>query len=175
MLSKKHRLGKTSDVQKVFARGRAFFSPLLTIKFLPHPSGHRFTVVVSTKVSKKAVERNRLKRHLREFVRLNLEKFKPGDYAVVLKPKAAGLEGKDLVTNFRQLSESSKLLVWYERNLQKNNKAACFGPCRNSKDLSVDPFPWPQLAVGAVSLWLLPPLPFLQWVQPPELAALWPH
>ena len=90
MFSQQHRLGKTADVQKVFARGRAFFDTLLTVKFLARPAGlPRFTVVVSTKVAKSAVKRNRIKRLVREFLRRRLPEFKAGDYAVVIKPAAA--------------------------------------------------------------------------------------
>lgn len=90
MLKKQLRLAKTQDVQKVFAHGRAFFNPFFTVRFKPsNLEASRFTVVVSTKVSKKAVQRNRIKRVLREFLRLNISKFKLGDYAVIVKPKAA--------------------------------------------------------------------------------------
>ena len=64
MFAKKHRLAKTTDVKKAFAQGRAFFNPFFTIKFLTHTirAEPRFTVVVSTKVSKRAVPRNRIKK-----------------------------------------------------------------------------------------------------------------
>ncbi len=38
----------------------------------------RFLFVVSKRISKKAVERNRIRRVLSEVIRLNLEKIKPG-------------------------------------------------------------------------------------------------
>ncbi len=105
-------MGKTTAVQRVFARGRAFFNPLFTVKFLAitnEPS--RFTVVVSTKVSKSAVKRNRLKRLIREFIRLNIKSFRTGDYAIVIKPAAAAKESKELVKKFEELCRSGKLLT----------------------------------------------------------------
>lgn len=108
MLKKQFRLAKDADVKKVFARGRAFFNPLFAIKYFPGPIS-RFTVVVSTKVSKKAVVRNRIKRTLREVIRLNLTKFKPGDYAVVVKPGAGSVERPILREKFTLFCKSSKL------------------------------------------------------------------
>ncbi len=112
MFSKQHRLGKTTDVQKVFAQGRAFFNPLFTIKFLTRPSQlPRFTVVVSTKVSKSAVKRNRLKRLTREFIRMRMGKFRLGDYVVILKPAAARRDEKSLMMSLSELCQRAKLII----------------------------------------------------------------
>lgn len=97
MFKKKHRLGKETEVKMTFAKGRSFFSPYFILKFLkkPETSLPRFTVVVSTKVSKKAVTRNRLKRIAREVVRSKLKEFKPGDYILTIKAPALSLESKE--------------------------------------------------------------------------------
>lgn len=93
MFAKNHRLAKTKDVKMAFAQGRSFFNPLFAVRFLVRP-GHasRFTIVVSTKTAKKAVVRNRVKRILREFIRLRLVRFKDGDYVITVKPKVFGEE-----------------------------------------------------------------------------------
>jgi ribonuclease P protein component len=100
MLKKVNRLAKARDIQKVFSRGRAFFNPQFGIKFLPSSKPPRFTVVVSTKVFKKAVARNRLKRVVREYLRKHLTKFPGGDYMVIFKPKIAGLPENEVLKNF---------------------------------------------------------------------------
>ena len=111
MFAQKHRLGKTTDVQKVFAQGRAFFNPLFTVKFLTRPGqASRFTVVVSTKVAKSAVVRNRLKRLTREFIRTRLAKFKPGDYVVILRPVAARRDEKQLIISLNELCQNSRVM-----------------------------------------------------------------
>jgi ribonuclease P protein component len=102
MLHKSNRLAKAKDIQMAFARGRTFFSPFFTVKFLAKPGAKLFTVVVSTKVFKKANRRNRLKRIIRERVRKNLESFKPGYYMVIAKPKIAALLEKDIIPAFLQ-------------------------------------------------------------------------
>ena len=87
MLKRKNRLGKTVEIQKVLARGRNFFNPFFTIKFLPGQNDKRFTVVVSAKVFKKAVARNRLKRIVREHLRQHLDQFKNGSYVIIARQK----------------------------------------------------------------------------------------
>lgn len=88
MLSQKHRLSKSADVKKTTARGRSFFNPLFVIKFLPGGDEPRITVIASVKVSKKAVERNRVKRILRDELSKHVRKFRAGDYAFIVKAQA---------------------------------------------------------------------------------------
>ncbi len=110
MLKRKHRLAKTKDVKQTFARGRGFFYPYFTLKYAK--SGillPRFTVVVSTKVSKKAVERNRIKRVIREYIRTHLSGFVSGNYAIIVKPIASKLENKDIVKSLEVLTKEPKI------------------------------------------------------------------
>ena len=109
MFSKHLRLAKNKDVKAVFARGRTFFSPLMNVKFVA-ASQSRFTVVVSTKVSKKAVARNRLKRIIREFLRKNLGSLAGGDYAVILKPKATSVAEAVMIESLRGLLKANWVL-----------------------------------------------------------------
>jgi ribonuclease P protein component len=111
MFSKKHRLAKTTDIKKAFARGRGFFYPLFTIKFIKSLPPSRFTVIVSTKVSKKAVVRNRIKRVLRESLRINLMSFVEGDYAIIVKPAANKVSSQILREKFLEGLRASKLLA----------------------------------------------------------------
>lgn len=110
MLKKIHRLNKSKDIKQTSMRGRGFFNPNFVLKYsassveLP-----RFTIIASTKVSKKAVVRNKLKRVLREAIRTRLPKFKPGDYVVIIKAKAAA-EPRELPLQFIKLVRTVKLL-----------------------------------------------------------------
>lgn len=91
MLKKAFRLSRTKDIQTTSRRGRSFFSPYFVVKFVPSSAATpRFTVIASTKVSKLAVERNRLKRIVRETLRQTLPRFKVGDYIIIVKARAAG-------------------------------------------------------------------------------------
>lgn len=93
MLSKRNRLPKIS-FENVLKNGRGFRKDLIFIKVLPNVSGHnRFGFLVTKKVSKKAVIRNKVKRRLREAVRKLLPKTKKGiDVVVGALP---GLENRD--------------------------------------------------------------------------------
>ena len=95
MLKKADRINKTRDLQKVYRLGKAVHSSALVIKFV---GGERSQAafVVSKKVSKKAVERNRIKRVLREVFRLSLAQRKKGRYLIMVKPTAAKLKAQEL-------------------------------------------------------------------------------
>ena len=103
MLKKVNRLAKAKDIQKAFARGRTFFNPFFTVKFVPEAQAQRFTVVVSTKVYKNAVARNRLKRILREHLRKNLAGFKKGNYIIMAKPRVKSIPEKEVLKSFIDL------------------------------------------------------------------------
>ncbi len=100
MLKRANRLAKSKDIQTAFARGRTFFNPFFGIRFLPKPGEKRFTVVVSTKVYKRAVARNRLKRLVREYIRKHLEDFRNGSYVVSAKQKITTLPEAEFVKAF---------------------------------------------------------------------------
>ncbi len=100
MLKKVNRLAKAKDIQSAFAKGRSFFTPFFSIKFFPRAKGRRFAVVVSTKVYKKAVDRNRLKRIVREYLRKHLADLPEGNYAIVARPRVGGLIDQELLPAF---------------------------------------------------------------------------
>jgi len=70
MLYAQNRLTKRKDIERVHKTGRSFFVRDLGIRIAKNNLElSRFAVVASTKVSKKAVDRNKLKRRLREIMR----------------------------------------------------------------------------------------------------------
>ena len=89
MLPKKFRLTRDKDLKKVFSRGKSFFAPPFKLKILKNDLGvSRFAIVVSNQVAKKATQRNKLKRQLREIIRLYLTEIKPGyDLVLIARPK----------------------------------------------------------------------------------------
>lgn len=110
MLKKEHRLAKTKDVKAAFEQGRGFFNPNFSVRHSAKGKKHkRFTVVVSTKVSKNATARNRLKRLVREFIRLNIGCFNLGDYVVSVKPKAVKLAKDEYLESFKKLLIQAKI------------------------------------------------------------------
>ena len=103
MLNKKNRLAKTSEIKAVFSKGRAFFNPFFNLKFLSQNSGKHFAVVVSAKIYKSAVKRNRLKRLVREYVKKNLATFKTGSYTIVAKPKVNTITEKEMLSVLKEV------------------------------------------------------------------------
>ena len=94
MLPKIDRLRKKKDIERVFGKGKRFKEDFLILKITRNDlSQTRFGFIVSQKVSKKAAVRNKIKRRLRELVRLKLKKLKKGlDALLIVYP---GLEIKD--------------------------------------------------------------------------------
>jgi ribonuclease P protein component len=88
------RLLKHSDFERVYKQGRRHFSPHLTAFYLLRQSGDLSGPRVGFTVGRVlggAVERNRIKRRLREAVRLNLAALSaPVD--VVINPKKSVLD-----------------------------------------------------------------------------------
>ena len=90
MLYAKHRLTKDKDIERVYKSGRSFFMRDLGIRVAKNNlKTSRFAVVTSVKTSKKAVERNKLKRRLREIIRKEiLPNAKQGYDGVIMTKKS---------------------------------------------------------------------------------------
>jgi len=103
MLEKKYKLAKTDNIKNIISRGETHSSPYFIIKTKETDDPHsRFAIVVSTKLSKKAVNRNRLRRQLFEIIRLNIEKTSmasPHKIVILPRAKALKLDYKNLEKN----------------------------------------------------------------------------
>lgn len=87
MLQPANRLKLDRDFKKVLKFGRSFYSQNLKAKILKNSlANSRFGFVIGTKISKSAVVRNRLKRQVREVIRLLFKdnKIQPGFDVVVM-------------------------------------------------------------------------------------------
>ncbi len=92
MLRQKYRLTKGKDFHQIHVAGKSFFSSCCRIKLAKNNLAvSRFAVVVSAKISKQAVKRNRLKRQLREIIRLNLDRLATG-VDVIVSPNRQALD-----------------------------------------------------------------------------------
>jgi len=71
MLPRTNRLLRNQDFRRVYERGRSFSTPHLLVKALRRGDNTltRIGIVVGTKVSKRAVERNNVRRRIRELLR----------------------------------------------------------------------------------------------------------
>lgn len=109
MFERKNRLSKNNDFDNVWQKGRSSFDSLLGVKVIANQLGfNRFGILVGLKVSRKAVERNRLKRILREVVKKSLAALKSGfDIVIISLPAAKGKKpealSNSLADNFKKL------------------------------------------------------------------------
>jgi ribonuclease P protein component len=85
MLAKKYRLRKRPEVEAVFKKGKRITHPFFVL-YVAHNglSYSRFAFPVSKKVSKKAVDRNRVRRMERESVRLHRKEIHSGNDIVII-------------------------------------------------------------------------------------------
>ena len=71
--------------------------------------------MVGLKVSKKAVIRNRVKRRIRESIRLMLKDIKPGfDIIVLTKPEIKDKDFKEIDENLKKILKKANLYVVQE-------------------------------------------------------------
>lgn len=78
MLARKHRINKELFTEIIKA-GKSVSSDDLSLKIRPIPADcSAFAFVVSSRVAKKAVERNKLKRRVRHIIRKVLPEIKRG-------------------------------------------------------------------------------------------------
>ena len=91
MLSKENRLIKKADFARVQRFGQRFFSRGLCMSVIQNEKKTiRAGFVVSSRFSKKATERNRIKRLLREIFRQELPRMESTADVVIFAKKAAG-------------------------------------------------------------------------------------
>ena len=106
------RLRKNKDFQRVRQQGRSAASRLLILTFAPNDLAIlRIGFVVSKRVSKRAVERNYVKRLLSEAIRPILVDIPAGwDLVISAKTSIIGVELPDLVEDLRILLRRAQLL-----------------------------------------------------------------
>lgn len=112
MIAKKFRFGKRADFDKIFRSPNKFYSNNLVLKFYKTENlNNRFAIVVSKKISKKAVERNKIRRRIYEVLRLNLDKIKtPYDIVFLVKKGVISLEYCEIESEIMYILKKSKLL-----------------------------------------------------------------
>lgn len=110
MLSSPNRLRKTNDFKRVFKNGKGVQGDKIFMKVRPNKEGAvRIGIIVSKKVAKKAVDRNRIRRILSEGIRAHIHKIKQGRDIVIVVLPGFGLKGtkdaeRTIYTFFKKLA-----------------------------------------------------------------------
>ena len=113
MLAKKYRLTGRSVLEEVKKEGSLYqadsFGILVRKRTEDEPS--KFAFIVSTKISKIAVERNKVKRRLREAVKQKIDKVVNG-YDVIFLAKKKTLEKKseEITSEVEKIFKESGLI-----------------------------------------------------------------
>ena len=120
MFKRAFRLTDNKDFQTVYRRGRYNATALFSVNTLAnHTATTKIGIVVNKKVSKKAVERNTIKRQVREVIRLQLDNIKKGQSIVVTVRKPA--LGASYATIEKDILVSLKKLGLIGEDTSKSN------------------------------------------------------
>lgn len=85
MFKKDNRLTKNKEFEQIFKTGRSSYQEILGIKSVKNGLDYnKFGIIVSNKISKKAVVRNRLKRQVRAILKTQNQSLKQGFDLVIL-------------------------------------------------------------------------------------------
>lgn len=85
MLPVRDRLRRRRDFARVYKTGQTHHAGIMSVKAMPnHREGSRLAVVVSTKISKKAVVRNRIRRRIMALIREMWPQVAPGYDIIVI-------------------------------------------------------------------------------------------
>jgi len=139
MLSKKNRVPRHL-FPAIITKGKNYYSPNIYIRVLnpgfsscspeqneqknfeESKNSQRFSVVVSKKVSKKAVVRNKLRRSVYGVIQKNIPDIKDNVLAAIfIKKNAAGLSKKEFEEEVFSLFKKTGFLTSKQVNVQKNN------------------------------------------------------
>ena len=98
MLAKINRLTKDKEFDNVFKNGKSSYDKIIGVKAVVNQKENScFGILVSTKVGRKAVERNRIKRQIREVLKSQLDKIaKSHDIVIIAFPYILGKKYKDI-------------------------------------------------------------------------------
>ena len=120
-LTKKERLLKPSEFQMVYKQGSWIANREIAFNYKLQSSNsenkkrqadNRLGLVVSKKVSKRAVDRNRLKRHFREWFRQNKTNFMNMDIIVTAKPALRDKTAEQILSSLND--------IYYKFNKKKS-------------------------------------------------------
>jgi ribonuclease P protein component len=117
MLPKQNRLRTRQDFSKVYQKGIRLNRFALGLRAYQHSADAqeqqplRVGISISSKVSKRAVVRNRIKRQLRSALRQLLPKLKNGwDLVIVVYPNAVQCDYSEFLQQLKQLLAQTEIL-----------------------------------------------------------------
>ncbi|PLX27236.1 ribonuclease P protein component [Candidatus Parcubacteria bacterium] len=112
MFKKTARLRKKKDIEAVFKSKISKYNKFFGLKAKENNLNYsRFTVVVGTKVSKKAVVRNRIKRRVRSVLKEEYKSLERNvDLLILALNQAENIDMKETRNSVKNLLKTAKLL-----------------------------------------------------------------
>jgi ribonuclease P protein component len=112
MLFKPNRLKNKKDFERVLNQPKGYKQKFLFLKFDRNDlEVTRFGFIVSSKTCPKAVDRNKVKRRLREIIRKRLSEIKKGiDVVIIACPPIKDKTFQEIEQNLIQLLQKAKLI-----------------------------------------------------------------
>ena len=111
-MKKIYRLKLQRDFDRVFKKGRSVIMGGITLKYANNDLKHcRLAEIISKKVSKSAVQRNLLRRRLKEIIRTEyLNKIGNWDMVFIVRPELLKKDFAGLKDIVRLILEKAKLI-----------------------------------------------------------------
>ena len=96
----------------LFSKGKSIFGNVIGLKFRKNGfSDTRFAVVVGSKVAKSAGERNRIRRKIREVIRVRIPQITCGyDVVILVRPGAVKKTNTEIESIILEILKKSALL-----------------------------------------------------------------
>jgi ribonuclease P protein component len=113
MLARKYKLKKDNDFKRVFKEGKYYKKGFIKIRFLENDLKiSRFGFIIGLKISKRATQRNKIKRQLEEIIRCQLKQIKSG-FDIVFLPQIEILNKnqKEIRENLNDLLKEVELIL----------------------------------------------------------------
>lgn len=106
----KNSLRRKKDFDRVFEAGQSFYCPILAIKSKKNDlEFNRFGIIISLKVSKKAVIRNKIRRRIREILKNNIVKNKENrDFVIIVSKNIIDKDFQEIKENILKILEKIK-------------------------------------------------------------------
>ncbi len=112
MFSQQYRLRHEKDILRVVKSKRSVFDATCGVKFAPNQEGHpRFAIVIGTKIAKRAVVRNRVRRQYREICKKMLADLGAYDIVLLVSKPALTLPFSDKETQLKKVFAKARLYV----------------------------------------------------------------
>jgi len=113
MLPKLNRIKKKKDFETIFKNSKSFKTNLFIFRITENSLGlNRFGFVISHKISKKAVTRNKIRRRLTEIIKSETKNIKTGtDLVIITLPNIKNKDFPEIKEAIRNVLVKAKLIV----------------------------------------------------------------